>query len=217
MNARLLIPAAVAAALVPAAPAGASMLELDARQCYVSGGPIGITGTGFTAGATVALSGDLTGSAVADAAGRVALQVVAPAIGGVAPRTLSVGATDQANAANAAPPVAFRLVSRLFGGNYAQAIGGRPRQRTAWRFAGFRPGRPIYGHFRFHGRTRRSYRFGVARGSCGTLTVRARRVPVRTVRAGLWTLQMDQLRRYSPRTADRRVLTFRISRTLRRR
>lgn len=216
VNTRPLIPLALAAALVPAAGAHASMLDLGASRCYVTGDPVTVTGTGFTAGALVSLGADVRGSGVADPTGRVVIATTAPTVGGVGPRTVSVDATDGANPANTAPAVTFRAVPQLLFGNYAQAINGRPRQRTTWRFVGFQRARPIYGHFRLRGRTSRSYRFGVARGICGTLTVRARRVPVRVVRPGVWTLQVDQSRRYSARTEVRRVLKFRISRTFRR-
>jgi hypothetical protein len=211
-----LLSSVVAAALLPAASAHASMLDLGAGRCYVKGEPVTVTGTGFTAGATVSLGAGVGGSGVADATGRVVIQTTAPPVRGVGPRTVSVDATDGANPANTAPAVTFKVVSELLGANYAQAIGGRPRQRTTWRFAGFAEGLPIYGHFRFRGRTRRNFRFGLARGVCGALTVRARRVPVRVVRPGLWTLHVDQARRYSPRTEDQRHLRFRISRTFRR-
>jgi hypothetical protein len=213
---RLLIAAASAAALAPAVGAHASMLDLGPSRCYVTGDPLSVTGSGFTAGAAVSLGGDVSGSGVADTAGRVMIATTAPSVPGVRPRTLTVNATDGANAANTAPAVTFQAVRDALLGNYAQAINGRPRQRTTWRFAGFEQNRPVYGHFRLRGKTRRTYRFGLTRGVCGTLTVRARRVPVRVVRPGLWTLQIDQLRRYSPRTQVRRVLTFRISRTFRR-
>jgi hypothetical protein len=213
---RLLIPAALAAALASATGAHASMLDLGPSECYATGGEVTVTGTGFTAGATVSLGADVAGSGVADATGRVVIVTRAPAVPGVGPRTVSVSATDGANPANTAPAVTFRAVPQFLFGNYSRAINGRPRQRTTWRFAGFQENRPIYGHFRLRGKTRRSYRFGVARGICGTLAVRARRVPVRVVRPGLWTLQVDQSRRFSRRTEVRRVLTFRISRTFRR-
>jgi hypothetical protein len=216
VHVRLLIPAALVAALAPAAGAHASMLDLGASRCYVAGEPVTVAGTGFTGGATVSLGGGVTGSGVADSAGRVAIITKAPSVTGVGPRTVSVDATDGANPANTAPAVTFRAVPELLFGNYAQAINGRPRQRTTWRFAGFQQNRPIYGHFRLRGKTRRTYRFGLARGVCGTLAARARRVPVRVVRPGVWALQVDQSPRYSRRTEPRRVLTFRISRTFRR-
>jgi hypothetical protein len=54
---------------------------------------------------------------------------------------------------------------------------------------------------------------GVAQGPCGSLVTRARRVPVSRMARGTWTLQVDQRPRYE-RTGPRRVIRFRIFRTL---
>ena len=62
------------------------------------------------------------------------------------------------------------------------------------------------------GRERGSYRFGVARGVCGTLRVRAPRIPgVERVAAGRWTLKLDQRRSFR-RSGPGAITTFRISR-----
>jgi hypothetical protein len=62
----------------------------------------------------------------------------------------------------------------------------------------------------------KNYRFGRATGPCGTLTVRARRVPVSTsrLRTGTWRLQLDNRRTYRRTATPRRVVRFRIFRTL---
>ena len=209
------IVAALAAAGALATPAAAGAAQLSVPPvCLVSDEPVAVTGAGFAAGAAVSLSGDVTGAATADALGGFTTTVTAPRNPGLAPRTYSVAAAEVANPASAAPPVAFAVVRERLMGNYATAIGGRPAQRTTWRFAGFAPDRPVYGHFRLRGRTIRNYRFGVARGVCGTLTVRARRVPVGRVRAGLWRLQMDQARHFRSTTRPRRTIKFQIYRRL---
>ena len=61
----------------------------------------------------------------------------------------------------------------------------------------------------------KNYRFGKPTGACGTLAVRARRMPMpRAASArGTWTLQLDQRRHYR-RSGARRVIRFRIIRTL---
>jgi hypothetical protein len=61
----------------------------------------------------------------------------------------------------------------------------------------------------------KEYRFGKAAGPCGTLTVRARRVPIAAGRlhSGTWTLQLDQRRHYQ-RSGARRVIRFRLFRTV---
>jgi hypothetical protein len=210
MKARIAAALAAAAALGATAPAAHGASIAAQGSCFVSSRPVPIAGAGFTPGAFASLSGDAFGGAQADAAGNLVTAVTAPPATTIAPRTVTVTASDGANAANTAA-TRFPVVRDLFITN--APVSGRPRQRTTWRFAGFQPGRPIYGHFRFDGVTRRNFRFGRATGPCGTLVRRAPRVPVGTLRSGAWILQVDQRRTYR-RTAPRRVLRFRLFRTL---
>ncbi len=203
--------AGLAATAALAAPAAADAASIGAQgTCFVSGQPVPIAGAGFTPGAFASLGGDAFGSGQADGAGNLAAPVSAPTVSTIAPRTITITATDSANPANTAA-TQFPVVRDLLVSN--APVSGRPRQRTTWRFAGFAPGRPIYGHFRFDGRTRRNYRFGVAVAPCGTLVVRAPRVPVRSLRSGRWILQVDQHRTYR-RSGPRRVFRFQLFRTL---
>ena len=55
-------------------------------------------------------------------------------------------------------------------------------------------------------------RFGTATGPCGTAVVRARRVPVRKLRAGIWTLVLDQSAHYNKANPHRSV-RFQIFKT----
>ena len=74
-----------------------------------------------------------------------------------------------------------------------------PQAKRTWKFSGLfqNPGKPIYGHFRFGGKTRANYRFGKPTGPCGLLSKRAPGIPARS-RAGTWTIQIDQNRAYKP-------------------
>jgi hypothetical protein len=203
--------AAVLAALAAlVAPAGAQAAQLTATgTCFASGQRVAISGTAFTPGAPVALTGDVRGGAQADTAGTFTTQITAPPVAGLGPRTVIVTAVDRVNAANRAT-LRLKVVRAAFGSNLPLA--GRPRERTTWRFVGFVPGRPIYAHFVLHGRLRGDYRFGVARGDCGTLSVRAPRIPgVRKLRPGRWTLKLDQRMTYRKRTPGTTV-RFRIAR-----
>jgi hypothetical protein len=215
MIARVSIRAAaalVAGAGVLAVPAGAAAAPVLSapKTCLVSGQKLEVAGAGFSPGVAVALSGDVTTTAIADELGSFRTTVTAPRSRGLAPRSFSIAAAEVADASIAAQPVAITVVGELLNGNYRAAISGPPRQRTTWRFAGFTAGRPIFGHFRHRGRTVRTYRFGVARGVCGTLTVKAPRVPVKRLRSGVWWLQMDQARRFRKTTQPRRAIKFSI-------
>jgi len=200
-----------AAALAMAPVADASTIAVPGA-CFVSGNPIAFTGAGFTPGARVSITGGVSGTAVADPAGNVSATVTAPSVRSVAPKRVAIRVTDTAAPANrtgAFVPVIARIL------NTNAPLSGRPRQKTTWRFSGFPPGTAIYGHYRFGGHTIKNYRFGKATGPCGTLAVRARRMPIAAsrIRRGTWTLQLDQRRHYRPGGA-RRVIRFRIISTL---
>jgi hypothetical protein len=211
MTLRIAAAAGVAAALVAPGAAHASVIAVQGG-CFVSGTPVPVTGSGFTPGAPVSIGGGAFGSTVADAAGNFAATVSAPPVNTVAPRTIAITATDGAAPGNASG-TRFPVIARVFNTN--APLNGRPRQKTTWHFSGFPAGTAIYGHYRFDGRTMKNYRFGKPTGACGTLTVRARRMPLPAsrIRSGTWTLQLDQRRHYR-RSGPRRVVRFRIIRTL---
>jgi hypothetical protein len=201
---------ALAVAVALAAPAVADAADLTADgACFAGRQTMTLSGTSFSPVAPVAIAGDVTGSAQADASGAFTAQVAAPAIAELGPRTVTVTAVDRTNPANTAT-LHVRVVREAFGSNLPLA--GRPRDRTTWRFAGFARGQPIYAHFLLDGRPRGDYRFGVAQGECGTLTVRAERVPgVRRLAPGRWTLRLDQRATYH-QSGPGRTYTFGIRR-----
>jgi hypothetical protein len=201
--------AAVSAALL-LGPAAAHAGDLTAEGgCFASSQPVKISGTAFTPGAPVAITGAATGAAQADATGAFTTRITAPPIAGLGPKPVTVTALDRVNPANTAT-LRVQVVRDAFGSNLP--IAGRPQDPTTWRFAGFAPGRAIYGHFLLGGRSRGDHRFGVARGTCGTLRVRAARIPgVRVLSPGLWTLKLDQHMSYRD-SAPGSAVTFRIRR-----
>ena len=198
------------AAVALAAPAAARAATITASgTCFVSSRQIAITGAGFTAGSQVTISGGVFGSALADAAGNISTTVSAPAVSTIAPKKVAITASDGTNSGGATVSIIRDvLVTNA-------PLSGRPRQKTTWHFAGFPSGAAIYGHFRWHGRTIKNYRFGKPTGPCGTLSVRARRIPVpsSSLHSGTWTLQLDQRQHYR-RSGARRVITFRLFRAL---
>ena len=193
---------AVTAALV--LPAAGLAADLSVRgECFAAGQRVVISGTAFTPGGPVAIAGDVTGAAQANSAGTFTTEITAPAVSELGPRTVTVTATDRVNPGNTAT-LHLQVVHEAYGSN--RPIAGRPDELTTWRFAGFAPGRPIYAHFLLDGRSRGDYRFGVARGACGTLTARAARIPgVRALRPGHWALKLDQRMTYRESTPGSEV------------
>jgi hypothetical protein len=201
--------ATAVAALGAPALAEAATLNLGAA-CTYSGAPLELSGSGFSPNATVTLSGAASGTATTDSTGSFSQPFRSPASSSLAGRTETIQAAEAAGGtpANTAQ-VKVKVVKDLLATN--APISGNPGGVAVWRFAGFEPGKPIYGHYRYKGRTLRNYRFGLASGPCGTLTVRARRVPT-TSRPGSWTLQLDQHKAYVRNTEPRRTITFTIVR-----
>lgn len=91
----------------------------------------------------------------------------------------------------------------------------RPSNTVTFRFSGFEPGRTIYGHYRFGGRVRANVKMGTASSPCGLLTARRDQIPVPDPEVGLWRIQFDQRRTFSPRATPRIDATVTVSRTLR--
>lgn len=193
----------VLTALIPVSGASAASLTTDA-PCYVAGAPIAVTGTGFAPANAVFLEGDQMFASVAgDAAGTFTGTLKAPSLGatiGPASKSFTITATDQTT--RAATTTAIRVANLTFATN-----GGikSPSEKRMWSFSGFlqRPGKPIYGHFRHGGKTYANYRFGIPKGSCGTLKKRAPGIPAKKLRTGKWTVQVDFEKRFKRKASPR--------------
>jgi len=186
-----------------ALPAGASAAAatLD-RQCYVSGQPGTLSGSGFAPNAMVSLANADLGArkVTTDATGSFATPFSPPSgsdLKRAGSRAFVITATEDANPANTATATS-RVAPRAF-----STSGGRksPKAKRSWYFSGFTTGKNIYGHFRYKGRTKGNYRFGRAAGPCGEYKRRAPGIAVKgRVPAGSWRVQVDHKRTYSRST-----------------
>lgn len=199
----LVLVALSASGALPTATSAATA-SLD-RACYVSGEPGTLSLAGFSPNAVVSLAnddGDRT-SVTTDAAGSLVVAIGPPA-GDDLPRPGSreivFTATEDANPANVAT-----AVGRIAPLAFATDTGPKsPAAKRAWYFSGWTPGKAIYAHFRLGGRTRGTYRFGVATGPCGLYQRRAPGIAIKgRVGAGAWTIQVDQAARFSTRTTEK--------------
>jgi hypothetical protein len=211
LDRRLLLAPALACAATAAAPALASAATLvPAARCAASGNTVAVTGSGFSPNSVVEVSGNTgSGSFETDAVGAFQAQIPAPSVSDFATHTLTLTAVDSVNPAGPAA-ASFGVGRDFFATNFP--IDGRPQSTTRWQFAGFITGKPIYGHFRYRGKTVRNYRYGLASGPCGTLSVMARRLPAKS-HPGNWTVQFDQVKSYNRFTKPRRTASFTIVRT----
>jgi hypothetical protein len=69
-----------------------------------------------------------------------------------------------------------------------------------FRGRGFTRQKPIWAHYVFQGHARKTVRFAAGPATaCGTFSVRRPQIPILHPRAGKWTLQIDQQKRWSKR------------------
>jgi hypothetical protein len=83
--------------------------------------------------------------------------------------------------------------------------------RVRFRGRGFMKPSPVYAHYVFAGRSRKTVRVGMPYGDCGLFSVKRRQFPFkRSPRVGVWTIWFDQERRYNPRASVRMPLEIRV-------
>lgn len=185
----------------PAASAQAASLSIS-QPCQVA--TFGVTAvlSGFTPNSDVSISGDgIFETATTDATGSASIPFRSPLLPTTSPTSRPVVVTASDSAAGGSATATFRTTNFAFGTSGGQQS---PKATRTWSFSGLTPGKPIYGHFRFGGRTRANYRFGLARAPCGELKVRAPGIPAKgRVNSGKWNVQVDQKRVYSASTRPR--------------
>jgi hypothetical protein len=205
-----------AAALAVPATASAATAGLD-LPCYVSGQPGNLAVGGFPPNAPILVANaDLgTTKVTTDVTGSATLPFTPPSGSDLkrpGSRAFVVTATEEANPANT-----VSATSRIAPLAFATDSGTKsPKAKRSWYFSGFTPGKYVYAHFRFKGRTKGNYRFGRATGPCGEYKRRAPGIAIKgRVSSGSWLIQVDQKSTYSkatkPALVDKTVVftTFR--------
>jgi hypothetical protein len=217
---RILVAAAtVAVTLAFAAPADAATVATSPCVGVVSSTTtLPIAGGGFTPGATVtfryastiAPTPSFLGTAVADAAGNFAASPSAPLFNkfDTQDQTFFLSATDEANPAN----VAVTKFRQVRVGYLTTPPTGKPTRSAKHTVRGFPPGKNVYLHFRYGGKTKRNVKLGKANSPCGIVSKRMRLLPT-TSRPGRWTVYVDQRKTYSKSTRPQLKYSFTITRT----
>jgi hypothetical protein len=199
MRTKTILAAAVAtAAFGTVAQADAATIGVNGA-CFIEGGQITAAGNGFTPGGPVnyTFDGQLSASGVADGAGNVSQALVAPTLTGTTiQHTFSLAAQDQTNPANAA--TASVTVTKLTA--TLKPRRARPSKKIKFGIYGMPPGATVYLHYVFHGKSRATRKLGKPKAPCGTLTVRKRFFPMSRPKAGTWTFQFDNKKKYSAAT-----------------
>jgi hypothetical protein len=213
---RWLALALVASAVMAAPAAAAPRLRNTLKPCYVSVDrfvrePVAVDADGFTPGAKVRVTVDgvLAAAPTADSNGEISGQVSAPWVS-AGERAFTLQLAESDNPANTL--VLYPRVSALWVG--VTPARARPSRRVLFRGRGFTAARPVFAHYWFHRRLRRTVSLGRPVGDCGLFAVRTRQIPLRNPRPGRWTVVFDQRRHATtqPEVSDRLMIVVRNSR-----
>jgi hypothetical protein len=188
--------------LLLAAPAQAQVTMAPLKPCYVSDGDLPtqreqilVHTEGFTplASLTLSIDGQPVDTGFADAFGVADWSATAP-FEGRDEREFTLAVVEDLNANHAATQT-----SRVT--NLAVTLRPRvaaPSRKVRFSGRGFTAPAPVYGHYVFGGKVRKTVRFAPRSGApCGTFHARRRQIPIKKPAFGKWILQVDQQRRYA--------------------
>ncbi len=210
MPVRRTLVAAVAiagSALAVAAPAHAATLTTLVPCVPYDAGVrnLPIAGTGFTPGGRVTIQSAPKGSttptfltgADVDPAGNFTIAALPPSFNPFSRKLQTFGllATDGTNPAL----VAVASYQQVRPGYDFNPSSGRPARKVTHTARGFAPGKTVYLHLRFGGRTIRTVSLGSASAPCGVATKRLALLPTRS-RRGTWKYYVDQSKTFSAST-----------------
>lgn len=177
---------------LPSVAAAATIQFNPPIACMEQGKSYPLAGSGFTPsiGVAVTYEGRST-TFFTDSAGAwpgdESNVIGAPEYDSLTPKTLTFTATDNfepsITATASVPTVAF-------GSNLP--VKGKPNKVVNWEFAGFLNNAPIYGHYLYERKEKKTVRFGSGQGPCGTLSKRAVRFPIKKPKNfGTWEIRID--------------------------
>lgn len=173
---------------LPSVAAAGSVQFNPPVSCLQPGKEYPITGSGFSPFRTISFMGDgVASSHEADEAGRIDTPFGVGEYDSFTPKTVTVNVTDPINAAN---NTSFSFSTVKFGSNLP--VKGKPTKVVTWEFAGFLNNAPIYGHYLYERKEKKTVRFGSGEGPCGTLSKRAVRFPIKKPKNfGTWEIRID--------------------------
>ena len=190
---------------VPAAAEAATIQPLE-KACYVTAGTranpqgegVKLAATGFTPNSLVDLAIDgqqFEAGLQTDANGDIGvlspLVIPAPFIK-TGSGDFTVSLTEQGNPANTASVVGRRTAL----GVKVKPRKAKPSKRIRFKGAGFTQDKPVYAHYVFGGKLKKTVKMSGNPNSCGEWKKRAQQIPVSDPSTGIWTVQFDQLKKY---------------------
>jgi hypothetical protein len=208
MHLRLSLAGAAAAMLAAPAAAFATPALAPLSKCYVSATPtarelVHVSGTGFSASTPVNVlvddvlqpPPDPLNPPASDALGQLDGFVKAPYIDS-GQRLFTLRVTE-----NRADGQTITAVSKVTALSVTQTP-SRPlttSSRVRFRVRGLTDKlQPVYAHYVFNGKVRRTLRLGKPYGDCGLLSVRRHQFPFKNPTTGTWWIQFDQEQAYNP-------------------
>jgi hypothetical protein len=200
MHLRLTVAGAVVAVLATAAPASAAVFEQPFKRCYVAVSPtvrepVGILANGFMPGAPVDVFVDEVAqppAPLADPAGKVSGSVLAPYVVS-GQRRFALRLAEHMNT--------VAMISKVTALSVTQTpASAATSQRVRFRGRGFTgPTEPVYAHYVFAGKLRKTVQVAKPYGDCGLFSVRVRQFPFKQdPQRGVWRIQFDQSAAYNP-------------------
>src|SRR3954471_15765344 len=199
--------------LLLAAPAQAQVTMAPLKPCYVSDGDLPaqreqilVHTAGFTPLSTLTLSidGQPVDTGIADAFGVADWSETAP-FEGRDEHEFTLSVVENLNASHAATATA-RVTNLSV--NLKPRVAA-PSRKVRFSGRGFTAAAPVFGHYVFGGKVRKTLRFAPRSGTpCGTFHARRRQIPLKNPAFGKWILQVDQQRHYSalPQSNLQRVI-----------
>ncbi len=88
-------------------------------------------------------------------------------------------------------------------------------RRVTFRGRGFTQDLPVYAHYVYAGKSRKTVNLGKPTQPCGLFSVKRKQFPFKSrPQVGVWTIQFDQQPRYDPKAMVRVPLTIKVKRTI---
>jgi hypothetical protein len=169
------------------------------KPCYVTAGPletqregVQVVAAGFTPNSDVDVTVDGTPMPAAKAGmeGTLSFEVAAPYVKRT--REFAITLTEQDNPANTTTATAKSTAL----GVRVKPRTARPSDRIRFKGRGFTEEKPIYAHYSYKGKLRKTVRMAREPRACGGFKARRRQIPVRHPGLGTWTIQFDQSKRF---------------------
>jgi len=196
------------ALLMPASVEAATIQPL--KPCYVTAGTaeapqgegVAISAAGFTPNSKVDLAITLDGQPApggqpglqTDPAGNLVIsaqQLAAPFVAS-GTHEFVVTLTEQGNPANTASATAKTTALGLS----VKPRRARPSQRIRFKGNGFTARKPVFAHYVFKSKLRKTVRMVRHTDTCGGWTAHKPQIPVDNPKPGTWTVQFDQSKKY---------------------